>query len=62
MIVEVTLQLTDNVKLERMTRVMSLREYETFFQRHIRQNESVKLHNANVELLPHVISMWRRIP
>ncbi|CAF1063643.1 unnamed protein product [Adineta steineri] len=61
-IVEVTLQLTDNLRLERMTRLMSLNEYEIFFRQHIRHNESVKLHNANVELLPHAISMWQRIP
>lgn len=61
-IVEVTLQLTNNVKLERVTQVMSLSEYEMFFRQKIRQNQSIQLHNANIELLPHVISMWRRIP
>lgn len=61
-IVEVTLQLTNNVKLERVTEVMSLSEYEMFFRREIRQNQNVQLHNANIELLPHAISMWQRIP
>ena len=61
-IVEVTLKLTDNVKLERVTEVLSLTEYETFFQRQIQQNQSVQIHNANIELLPYVLSMWRRAP
>jgi FAD/FMN-containing dehydrogenase len=61
-IVEVTLQLIKNVKLERVTQIMSLSEYEMYFRREIRQNQSVKLHNANIELLPHAISMWQRIP
>ena len=61
-IVEVTLQLTDNVRLERVTQVMSLSDYEMVFRQEIRQNQSVQLHNADIQLLPHVISMWRRIP
>ena len=61
-IAEVTLQLTDNVKLERVIQVMSLSDYEMFFRRNIRQNRSIQLHNANIELLPHVLSLWRRIP
>jgi FAD/FMN-containing dehydrogenase len=61
-IVEVTLQLTDNVRLERVTQVMSLSDYEMVFRQEIRQNQSVQLHNADIQLLPHAISLWRRIP
>ncbi|CAF1264533.1 unnamed protein product [Didymodactylos carnosus] len=61
-VVEVTLQLTDNCKLERVSRVMQLRKYEEYFEKEIRRNHLVQLHNANIQLLSHATSMWQKIP
>lgn len=47
-IVEATLKLTDNIKVERQSVVMPLSEYKKFFFEKIRQNTGVIFHNADI--------------
>jgi FAD/FMN-containing dehydrogenase len=47
-IVEATLELTDNVRVERHTAVMPLSRYRTFFVQNIRNNPAVIFHNADL--------------
>lgn len=47
-IVEVTLQLADNVKVERQTRLMPVREYNKFFNETIRNDKDVIFHNGDL--------------
>jgi len=47
-IVEATLALADNVKVERQSIVMPLGEYREFFSRTIRQSPNVVFHNADI--------------
>lgn len=50
-IVEVTLQLTDNEKMERKVVQLSVTEYKDFFLQYIKSNPDALLHNA--DLYPH---------
>ena len=43
---EVTLKLTDNVKIERRAKVMDAKQYPAYFEKYIKNNPSVVLHNA----------------
>jgi len=47
-IVEVTLTLTDNVRVERTSRVMPLSAYRAYFESHIRNHPEVIFHNADI--------------
>lgn len=47
-IVEATLMLADNVKVERRSIVMPLREYKDYFFKNIRENPAVIFHNADI--------------
>ncbi len=47
-IAEATLQLTDNVRVEEHSQLMSLSEYRSFFDEHVRNNENVIFHNADI--------------
>lgn len=47
-IVEATLSLADNVKVERKTKVMEIEEYSKYFSQNIRTNSSVVFHNADI--------------
>jgi len=47
-ITEVTLQLTDNEKVERQNRVMKLIDYSKFFASEIRNQSHVVFHNADI--------------
>lgn len=47
-IVEATLRLTDNVRVEEQSVVMPLTRYPEFFSRNIRGNPKVVFHNANI--------------
>lgn len=47
-IVEATLDLTDNVKVERESVVMPLSRYREFFSKNVRDNSSVIFHNADI--------------
>jgi len=47
-IIEVTLQLTDNQKIERVIKVMSLSNYCHYVAKHIYHNPRVVFHNANL--------------
>lgn len=47
-IVEATLELADNVKVERQSAVMPLSEYKKFFFENIRWNQSAIFHNADL--------------
>ncbi|MDB5255371.1 MAG: FAD-binding protein [Chitinophagaceae bacterium] len=47
-IVEATLSLDDNVKVERITKKMSIDEYQSFFFKNIRQDTSIVFHNADI--------------
>lgn len=47
-IVEATLNLTDNILMERRTSVMPVNEYPQFFRQQIRDNRDVVFHNADL--------------
>ena len=47
-IVEATLQLEDNVAVERKVRAMPVEEYSTYFRDAIRDNKDVVFHNADI--------------
>jgi len=47
-IAEATLQLVDNVKVERQTKVMQVEEYEEFFNSNIRNDEEVVFQNGDL--------------
>lgn len=47
-IVEATLELTDNVKVKRDTQLMPVAEYKQFFFDHIRNDPRAVFHNANI--------------
>lgn len=47
-IIEATLQLTDNEKIERFVQKMSLEEYPDYFAQHILHNKKVVFHSANI--------------
>jgi len=47
-IVEATLQLTDNCKVERIDQHMTVDDYSNYFKTHIRNNESIIFHNADI--------------
>jgi FAD/FMN-containing dehydrogenase len=58
-IVEATLRLTDNVPMERRAIKMSVKEYLSFFQKNIKNDKKILLHNANLypDALKEVISI-----
>ncbi len=45
-IVEATLELTDNIKIERRSKIMDAKQYPAYFEKYIKNNSSVVLHNA----------------
>lgn len=47
-IAEVTLMLTDNVRVERRSEVMPLKDYREFFAENVRNNSDVVFHNADI--------------
>ncbi|MDO8332222.1 MAG: FAD-binding oxidoreductase [Fluviicoccus sp.] len=47
-IVEATLMLADNVKVERQSKVMPIGEYATWFSREVESNPDVIFHNADI--------------
>lgn len=47
-IVEAELELADNLRLERVSRKMSLRRYGEFFRNHVRNDPAVVFHNADM--------------
>lgn len=47
-IAEATLKLTDNVRVERRSQVMPLREYWSFFDTNVRHNPEIVFHNADI--------------
>lgn len=47
-ILDVTLQLTNNVKVQRQTVDMPVEDYPTYFKQHIRNNKDVVFHNADL--------------
>ena len=47
-IVEATLQLTENEKVERSQKVISSKEYGSFFKKEIRDNPKVVFHNGDI--------------
>lgn len=47
-IAEVTLQLTDNVKVERQTRLVQVDDYNEFFHQHIRNDKDVIFQNGDL--------------
>lgn len=47
-ITEATLQLVDNVKVERFKKVMNVEEYKTYFDESIRNNKDVVFQNGNL--------------
>lgn len=47
-IVEATLSLTDNVRIERHRAVMPTNEYRNFFAREVRDNREIVFHNADL--------------
>lgn len=47
-IVEVTLSLADNEKVERINEVMTLADYKNFFVQKVRDDSTVVFHNANI--------------
>jgi len=47
-IVEATLHLADNVRVERQSVVMPLKDYRSFFNHNIRDNPDVIFHNADI--------------
>ena len=47
-IAEATLQLADNTKIERKTKVMSIGEYKEHFFSNVRENDEVVLHNGDI--------------
>lgn len=47
-IVEATLQLTDNQKIERVIKILSIAEYPDYFFTEIKGNKRVVFHNANI--------------
>ena len=47
-IVEATLELTDNVKIKRQTQMMAVTEYKQFFFDRIRSDSQAVFHNANI--------------
>jgi FAD/FMN-containing dehydrogenase len=47
-IVEATLHLTDNVKVERQTRIMPLAAYRAYFLERVRDDPNVLFHNADL--------------
>ncbi len=47
-IVQATLSLDDNVKIERVTKKMSIDEYHDFFFKTIREDSSIVFHNADI--------------
>lgn len=47
-IVEATLNLADNVRVERNSQVMPLASYKNFFFKNIRENREVVFHNADI--------------
>ena len=47
-IVEATLQLTDNVRVEEHSQLMPLTAYRAFFNENIRNNDNVIFHNADI--------------
>ena len=47
-IVEATLELTDNVKIKRQTQMMAVTEYKQFFFDRVRSDSQAVFHNANI--------------
>ena len=47
-IVEATLELTDNVKIKRHTELMQVANYKQFFFDHVRNDSQAVFHNANI--------------
>ncbi len=47
-IVEATLHLTDNTRVERQSVVMPLSQYRAYFMQHVRDNRNVVFHNADL--------------
>ena len=47
-IAEATLQLTDNVRVERRSQVMPLSAYRAYFEKNVRSNPEVIFHNADI--------------
>ena len=47
-IVEATLQLAKNARIERLSRKMSLSDYPAFFQQNVRNDEKIIFHNADM--------------
>lgn len=47
-IVEVTLQLTDNIPIQRVVKTMGIKDYKQYFFEHIYNNDQVSFHNANI--------------
>ncbi|HBB97104.1 MAG TPA: FAD-binding protein [Blastocatellia bacterium] len=58
-IVEATLELTDNVKVRRHTDTMAVTEYKRYFFEHIRDRPDAVFHNA--EIYPPVYTMVRAV-
>lgn len=47
-ITEATLQLTDNCKVERINKVMPIKEYRKFYSEKVRNDTSILFHNADI--------------
>ncbi len=47
-IAEVSLDLVPNVKVSRETKYMSIEEYSAFFHTHVKDNENIVFHNADI--------------
>jgi len=47
-IVEATIRLTDNIKLERRIKQISIKQYKDFFFNHIKNDPNAVIHNANL--------------
>jgi FAD/FMN-containing dehydrogenase len=58
-IVEATLELTDNVKVRRHTETMAVTEYKSYFFQHIRDHSEAVFHNA--EIYPPVYTTVRAV-
>lgn len=62
-IVQATLQLTDNYPIKRSVKRMSLEEYEKYFMAHIHHNPTIVFHSAQLyeEKLGEILAVtWRR--
>jgi len=47
-IIEATLELTENTRIERLSRKMSLTDYPEFFRENVRNDENIVFHNADM--------------